>query len=660
MNRLGSEASPYLRQHADNPVDWWPWGAEAFEEARSSDRPILLSVGYSSCHWCHVMAHESFEDAETAASMNSGYVNIKVDREERPDIDAIYMDATQAQTGHGGWPMTVFMTPEGEPFFCGTYYPSTPRSGVPTFRQVLAAVSDAWENRRDDITEQASRLTEHVRRDIDTSPDGATIGEALFTAACDTLVEAADHVRGGFGGAPKFPQSMSIDVLLDRYRRDGDTESLTVALTALDAMAAGGIYDHLGGGFARYSVDAGWLVPHFEKMLYDQALLLRPYLHAYQLTGESRFAQTIEETISYVASVLSHPGGGFYSSEDADSLDTRGDSTEGAFYTWTLDELREALDDGAEEAAAFWGVTEAGNFEGRNILFRPAGDIARPPGVDELRRRLHTHRERRPRPGLDDKVLTEWNTLMIASLAECGSAMDRPDWVHMAVRSADFCLDHLKREDGRWLRSYQDDSGATHLACAQDYGALLDAFIRLYEATGSLRWLAEAERTADGLIGLFWDADGAGVFTTGSDADPLVARPKDVMDNATPSANSLAAHGLIRLAHLTDRPADGERGEAIVAHLASLLERAPSAFGHLLAAAGLVARGVTEVVVCGERDDMVTAVWRRWTPQVVLAWGKRGTGPLWEDRRDGRAYVCSGFVCRAPTSDATVLVEQLG
>jgi uncharacterized protein len=556
MNRLAAETSPYLRQHADNPVDWYAWGDEAFAAARTADRPILLSVGYSACHWCHVMAHESFEDPEVAALMNDLFVNVKVDREERPDVDAVYMEAVQAITGQGGWPMTVFLTPDGRPFFGGTYFPKETRHGMISFPDLCRRVDELWRTRRSDVDQQAGQLTGTLGRTALLEPGDDLPGADTLAAAERQLVDQHDPAGGGFGGAPKFPQAMSLELLVRLLARGGAGGAPADAVravveTSLDAMASGGIYDHLGGGFARYSVDDRWLVPHFEKMLYDQALLTRAYLHAWQVTGHDRYRRVVEETVGYVLRDLRHPDGGFYSAEDADS-----EGEEGLFYVWTPDQVIAALDgdaDLADEVMAFYGVTPEGNFEGRTILnrLRHRGDLDRPPQVEDARRRLFEARDRRVRPGRDDKVLTEWNGLMLAALAEAAAATGRDDWRDAAVATGEFLLGSLRRDDGRWLRSWQADGGARHLAVAADLAALVDAFTRLAEATGEARWVAEAATTADALLDLFWDPARGGLFTTGTDAERLVARDKDLMDNATPSANSLAAVALVRLAALT-------------------------------------------------------------------------------------------------------------
>ncbi|MGZ4704611.1 MAG: thioredoxin domain-containing protein [Acidimicrobiales bacterium] len=677
MNRLADETSPYLRQHADNPVDWYPWGDEAFEAARRADKPILLSVGYSACHWCHVMAHESFEDADTAAIMNELVVSVKVDREERPDVDAIYMEAVQAMTGQGGWPMTVFLMPDGRPFFGGTYFPKAARGNMLSFTDLLRRIDDVWRTRRDDLVSQADDLTESIARGSQLPTREDIPGPDVLDGTYASLAAQFDPAWGGFGQAPKFPQTMSLEFLLRAHAHNRSPETLAMVTTSLDAMASGGIYDHVGGAFARYSVDERWLVPHFEKMLYDQALLARVYLHAWQVTGEARYRQVLDETIEYVARDLRHRGGGFYSAEDADSLDPEGHAEEGRFYTWSLAELDEILGPLTDVAAAWWGVTEGGNFEGRTILHRPGrGDLVRPPDAARARRELFDEREGRPRPGLDDKVLTEWNGLMLATLAEAAHATGNHGWLVDAVQTAEFLLAHLRRADGRWLRSWQAGTdlgdGATghggraqHLAYAADYGALLDAFTRLAEATGEARWVDEARKVADDLVDLFWDDEHGGVFTTGRDAEALVTRPKDLMDNATPSANSLAAVGLLRLAGLTGDDRHTERAAAILRLLAEPATRHPMAFGHLLAALDLWNSGTTEIAIVGDRPDLVRAVAERYRPNAVLAWGQPYPSPLWDDRDPGpdgagQAYVCRDFACQRPVGTVAELGDQLG
>jgi uncharacterized protein YyaL (SSP411 family) len=673
VNRLAEETSPYLRQHAENPVDWYPWGDEAFARAREEDRPVLLSVGYSACHWCHVMAHESFEDAETAALMNERFVSIKVDREERPDVDAIYMDAVQAMTGQGGWPMTVFLMPDGRPFYGGTYFPKVGRGGMITFTELLSRIDELWRTRRDDLDAQADELTEAIGQGATLEPRDEDPTPVALTEAYAGLAAAFDAEHGGFGGAPKFPQTMSLDLLLRAHAHNGSAETLAMVTASLDAMAAGGIYDHLGGGFARYSVDREWQVPHFEKMLYDQALLTRVYLHAWLVTGKADYRQVVDETVGYVLRDLRHPLGGFSSAEDADSPAGHGHNVEGLFATWTPSEIRDVLGDGptTDAVLAWWDVTEVGNFDGRSILHRPVrGELIRPAEIEAARRSLFEAREHRPRPGLDDKVLTEWNGLMLAALAEGAAATGNTAWRDAARVTGEFLLEHLRDDDGRWQRSWQAERGDSsagrtrHLAYAADYAALIDAFTRLGEATGEARWIGEARAVADGLLDLFWDDERGGVFTTGRDAEALVTRPKDLLDNATPSANSLAAVGLLRLAALTGETRYEDHAAAILRLLGQAGARHPTALGHLLAALDLITSGATEIAIVGARPDLVAAVTERYLPNAVLAWGEPYDSPLWASRDAGpdgagQAYVCRNFTCQSPVGSVDALVAQL-
>ena len=667
MNLLAGQSSPYLRQHADNPVDWYPWGPEAIAAAAERDVPILLSVGYSACHWCHVMAHECFENTEIAATMNAGFVNVKVDREERPDIDSIYMDAVTALTGRGGWPMTVFCHPDGRPFHGGTYWPDQPRGGMPSFPQVLDAVTKAWAIRRDDLDGLGDRLTASMARHGDL-PAGETPPppDALATAV-GHLSDQHDDEWGGFGGAPKFPQAMSLEALLRHMSARHaagrtDRRAVEVATTTLDAMASGGMYDQLAGGFARYSVDPWWLVPHFEKMLYDNALLARTYLHGWRVLGHQRWLQVATETIDYVLADLRHPDGGFFSAEDADS-----EGAEGTFYVWSEDEMREVcegLGQGVAESAIEWyGVTGQGNFEGANILHRPVrGDLVRPEPVERARRALLDRREHRVRPGLDDKVLTEWNGLMLATLSEAAMAVGREDWLNAARSNADFLCRTLRRDDGRWLRSWQADAGAHTLGYAEDHAAMVDGLTRLGEASGEARWTEMAVSTADMLLDRFLDVDHGGFHSTGHDAEALVRRPKNLMDNAQPSANSLAAVALLRLGALVGDARYNEAAEGVLRLLGEQVGAHPTAFGHLLGAVDLFHTGITEVVVTGDRPDLVVAAADTWRPNVVLAWGEPFGGPMWEGRDGDRAWVCRNFACKAPvdTPDAlrAALAEQ--
>jgi uncharacterized protein len=657
VNRLAIETSPYLRQHRDNPVEWYPWGPEAFAEARRRDVPILLSVGYSACHWCHVMAHECFEDGEVAADMNRRFVSVKVDREERPDVDAVYMDAVQAMTGRGGWPMTVFLTPAGDPFYGGTYFPK------PNFLQLMSAITDAWVHRREEVAKNGDALREAVCRTATLHPVEEMPGADQLNRSVQALAQAFDAEWGGFGAAPKFPSTMSLDLLLFAHLRSGDPGLREIVTTSLDAMASGGMYDHIGGGFARYSVDREWLVPHFEKMLYDQALLVRVYAHAAVALEEPRWRQVVAETVGYVLRDLRQAAGGFSSAEDADSPGPDGHGHEGLFHTWTPEEVRAVLDGDADVARAWWGITEAGNFEGRSIPNRlhARGDWDRPAEIEAARQRLFAAREQRPRPGLDDKVLTEWNALMVASLAEAGALLGEQAWIDAAADAGRFLLTELRGPDGRWHRSWhaEGDPPARHAALAADHAALVDAFTRLAEATGEASWITEAMAVADALLDRFWDPDHGGVFTTPEDGEQLVARQKDLFDNATPAANSVAAVALYRLAALTGEPRYANHADRILQLLGAVIDQAPGAFSHALAAVALRRGGITEVAVVGDRPDLVATVNERWRPEVVLAWGEPYESPLWASRADGLAYVCRQYACQAPQDTPSGLREQL-
>ena len=655
-NALARETSPYLLQHRDNPVDWMPWCEQALTRASELDRPLLVSIGYSACHWCHVMERESFENPEIAALMNEHFVCVKVDREERPDVDAIYMEAVQAMTGHGGWPMTMFLTPDGQPFYGGTYFPDRPRGGMPSFTDVCRAVADAWHQRRAEILDQAGRMTTALGQAALLVPgDAALPGPEVVDRARQALQKRFDGRWGGFGQAPKFPQPDNLEMLLQaQFRRPDDTTPGLVA-TTVDAMAAGGIYDHLGGGFSRYSVDARWMVPHFEKMLYDQALLVRSYLHAWQLTGEPRHLQVLSETIDYVRRDLRHPDGGFYSSEDADS-----EGVEGRFYVWQKAEIEALLGDLAPAALDWWGVTDAGNFDGANILHRPVrGDLLRPEPIERARRLLFDAREGRVRPGLDDKVITEWNGLFLSALAEAAAATGRADWLADAVTNGEFLLESLRNPEGRWLRSWQAGRAGRHLAYAADHAALVDAFTRLAEATGEARWVAEARSAADAMLELFWDDEAGGLFTTGHDAERLITRAKDLIDNAVPSANGHGAVALLRLAALTGEERYRDRATDIIRLLAPTLAQHPTAFCRLLVAVDMAAAPMTEIAVTGDRPDLVRTVQSRYLPDAVLAWGQPYPSPLFEGRRDGLAYVCRDYACQAPVADVPSLLGAL-
>ena len=656
-NRLTDASSPYLRQHRDNPVDWFPWGDEAFAQARLTGRPILLSVGYSACHWCHVMAHESFEDPATAGVMNELFINIKVDREERPDVDAVYMDAVQALTGRGGWPMTVFLTPQGEPFYGGTYYPRE------TFTQLMHAVDDAWKNRRDELQQNVDALVETVGRSALIAPAESINTEILTATAVQGLRNSYDSTWGGFGGAPKFPSTFSIDFLLRLVQHTGDESLYEIARTSLDAMAAGGMYDQLGGGFCRYSVDEKWLVPHFEKMLYDQALLLRVYVHAWQLRGEPRDQQIAQEIIDYVLGDLRHSDGGFFSAEDADSLDEHGHSEEGAFYTWTPEEIANVVGSSSAQVCQYWDITSDGNFEGKNIPHRLAhrGDIARPPVIEQARRALLDQRNTRPRPGLDDKVLTEWNAMMLSSLCEAASAFKDDKLTDVAVQSAHFLVNNLRQPNGRWMRSWQADATpqARHHALAHDLAHVVDAMTRMYELTGNHLWLDTATDTAYQLLDQYWDDEHGGLFTVSRDGEQLIVRQKDLMDNATASSNSVAAMALLRLGSLRDEPLFTTRAREILLLLARVVPSAPSAFGNAMSVFLLEHHGVSEVVLPGHNETLLGVFRETWRPQSVLAWGSPMQSSLWIDRHEGLGYVCQQRTCQLPTSDPDVFRQLL-
>jgi uncharacterized protein YyaL (SSP411 family) len=659
MNRLADATSPYLLQHAGNPVDWYPWGPEALERARQEDKPILLSIGYAACHWCHVMERESFEDEETARLMNELVVAVKVDREERPDLDAIYMDAVQAMTGHGGWPMTVFLTPEGVPFFAGTYFPKEDRHGLPAFTKVLTAVAGAWRDRRGEVVEQGSRVLAVVENESRHAASREPLSEHLLFEAHTNLRRSFDPTWGGFGGAPKFPQPMALEFLLRSHLR-GLAESLEMAERTLDRMASGGIHDHLGGGFHRYSVDERWHVPHFEKMLYDNAQLARLYVHAWQVTGANRYRRVAEDTLGYLERELRHPDGGFFSSQDADS-----DGEEGAFFAWTWEQLVDLV---GEDGAGAFGATPAGNWEkGRNVLLLGEGRAEPDEG---LGRRLFEARERRVKPATDDKVLTAWNGLAVAAFAEAGRAFDEPRYVDAAVRAAEFVVANLRRADGRLLRSWRDGR-ASGVGYLDDHALLADGLLTLYETTFDPRWFHEARSLAAAMIELFSDAQGGGFFQTGSDAEALVIRPKELFDNAVPSGNSAAATVLQRLALLTGEVELERAGVGALRAVADLMVRAPSVLGQALSALDLYVGPSREVAIVGQpgaddTDRLLREVHGRFLPNVVVAAappGRQDGIALLHDRAsvEGKAtaYVCQRFVCQLPVTDPEALAAQL-
>jgi uncharacterized protein YyaL (SSP411 family) len=643
-NRLASSTSPYLLQHKDNPVDWWPWGDEAFAEARRRDVPVFLSVGYAACHWCHVMAHESFEDDATAAYLNEHFVSIKVDREERPDVDAVYMEATQAMTGQGGWPMSAFLTPDAEPFYCGTYFPPAPRHGMPSFRQLLGSIVDAWQERNVDVRTSASAIVAELNRRGDTSPlRGDAITAERLDAAAARLSEEHDDARGGFGGAPKFPPSMALEFLLRHAARTGSARSLEMVSITCEAMARGGMYDQLAGGFARYSVDAGWVVPHFEKMLYDNALLARVYLHWWRQTGSTIGRRIAAETCAWMLTELATPEGGLAASLDADS-----EGEEGRFYVWTPDQV-------GPQAADIFSVTPGGTFEqGRSVLqlLRDPADDAR---YAAERARLLELRADRVRPGRDDKVVAAWNGLAIAALAECGALLDRPDFVVAATRCAELIVDaHLV--GGRLRRASRDGVVGAPAGVLEDYGCVAEGLLVLHQVTGERRWLDVAEQLVDVALARFGDG-GGGFFDTADDAEQLVRRPRDPTDGATPSGTSSIAGALLTSAALTGNFAHREAADRLVALTSDLVERFPRFAGAAASVAEAVLAGPLEVAVVDSVE--LAAVARRTTsPGAVVVTG--GDSPLLADRPAGAAYVCRGFVCDAPISDASELADRLG
>ncbi|WP_189366636.1 thioredoxin domain-containing protein, partial [Streptomyces variabilis] len=610
-NRLAQATSPYLLQHADNPVDWWTWSEEAFEEARRRDVPVLLSVGYSSCHWCHVMAHESFEDRATADEMNAHFVSVKVDREERPDVDAVYMEAVQAATGHGGWPMTVFLTPDAEPFYFGTYFPPAPRHGMPSFRQVLEGVRQAWQERRDEVGEVAGKITRDLAgRELSVGGDEVP-GEQELAQALLGLTREYDPQRGGFGGAPKFPPSMVIEFLLRHHARTGAEGALQMAADTCERMARGGIYDQLGGGFARYSVDRDWVVPHFEKMLYDNALLCRVYAHLWRATGSELARRVALETADFMVRELRTPEGGFASALDADSDDGTGRHVEGAYYVWTPEQLREVLGDAdADLAARYFGVTEEGTFEeGASVLQLPQRDeVSDAARIDGIRERLLTARGRRPAPGRDDKVVAAWNGLAIAALAETGAYFDRPDLVEAAVAAGDLLVRVHLDEQARIARTSKDGQVGTNAGVLEDYADVAEGFLALASVTGEGVWLDFAGLLVDHVLARFLDAGSGGLYDTASDAERLIRRPQDPTDNATPSGWTAAAGALLGYAAHTGSEPHRTAAERALGVVKALGPRVPRFIGWGLAVAEAALDGPREVAVVGRgADDPATA-----------------------------------------------------
>ncbi|SMF12904.1 thioredoxin domain-containing protein [Streptomyces sp. Amel2xC10] len=665
-NRLADETSPYLLQHAENPVDWWPWSAEAFEEARRRDVPVLLSVGYSSCHWCHVMAHESFEDQETADLLNAGFVAVKVDREERPDVDAVYMEAVQAATGQGGWPMTVFLTPDAEPFYFGTYFPPAPRHGMPSFRQVLEGVRQAWDGRRDEVAEVAGKIVRDLSGREISYGDGSPPGEQQQAQALLGLTREYDAQRGGFGGAPKFPPSMVIEFLLRHHARTGAEGALQMARDTCERMARGGVYDQLGGGFARYSVDRDWIVPHFEKMLYDNALLCRVYAHLWRATGSELARRVALETADFMVRELRTAEGGFASALDADSDDGTGRHVEGAYYVWTPGQLAEALgEDDARTAAEYFGVTEEGTFEeGASVLQLPQQEgVFDAEKVAGIRARLLERRAGRPAPGRDDKVVAAWNGLAIAALAETGAYFDRPDLVEAAVGAADLLVRLHLDDQARLFRTSKDGRAGTHAGVLEDYGDVAEGFLALASVTGEGVWLEFAGLLLDHVLARFTDPESGALYDTAADAERLIRRPQDPTDNAAPSGWTAAAAALLAYAAHTGSEPHRTAAEKALGVVAALGPRVPRFVGWGLAAAEALLDGPREVAVVAEgfedpaaRELLRTALLGT-APGAVVAYGATDSDefPLLAGRplRDDEptAYVCRNFTCDAPTTD---------
>ncbi|MGW4905573.1 thioredoxin domain-containing protein [Streptomyces sp. NPDC004270] len=673
MNRLAHETSPYLLQHADNPVDWWPWSAEAFDRARETNRPVLLSVGYSSCHWCHVMAHESFEDQATADYLNEHFVSVKVDREERPDVDAVYMEAVQAATGQGGWPMTVFLTPDAEPFYFGTYFPPAPRHGMPSFRQVLEGVRAAWTDRRDEVAEVAGKIVRDLAEREIGHQGAQPPGEQELAQALLGLTREYDAQRGGFGGAPKFPPSMVIEFLLRHHARTGSEGALQMAADTCERMARGGLYDQLGGGFARYSVDRDWIVPHFEKMLYDNALLCRAYAHLWRATGSELARRVALETADFMVRELRTDEGGFASALDADSDDGTGKHVEGAYYVWTPAQLGEVLGADADLAAQYFGVTEAGTFEhGQSVLQLPQQEgVFDAEKVESVKRRLLAERAQRPAPGRDDKVVAAWNGLAVAALAETGAYFGRPDLVEAAVGAADLLVRLHLDDHARLARTSRDGRAGANAGVLEDYGDVAEGFLALASVTGEGVWLEFAGLLLDHVLVRFADPETGALYDTASDAERLIRRPQDPTDNATPSGWTAAAGALLGYAAHTGSEPHRTAAERALGVVRTLGPRVPRFVGWGLAVAEALLDGPREVAIVGpDQRDSRTAVLHRTAllgvaPGAVVAMGTPESDefPLLTGRPlvggEAAAYVCRNFTCDAPTTDPERLKTAL-
>lgn len=656
-NRLAGQTSPYLRQHAGNPVDWWPWSPAAFAEAQRRDVPVLLSVGYAACHWCHVMAHESFENTDTARYLNRHFVSIKVDREERPDVDSIYMEAVQAMSGSGGWPLNVFIFPDGRPFYGGTYFPPNQRGGMPSFISVLQSIVSAWNNSRNELLEHAEILKNAIAERTESTPSPfeklLENRNKLREVAVSRLMSNFDGINGGFGSAPKFPQPMILELLLAYQLRTGSAEILGSVVKTLEAMSRGGIYDHLGGGFARYSVDSRWQIPHFEKMLYDQAQLAKIYGIAWTLTGNYHFRAVATETIDYVLRDLHKLDEGVFSSQDADS-----EGIEGKYYTFQLSEVENLLEGDAGKIIDRYEITRSGNFEGSNILHvRDTVPTEVPSQMRPLLNKLLEARYLRVPPGLDDKVILEWNAIFIATLAQLGFIFDKNEWIQKAESLLQFLEGNLLIQ-GRWMRIWHQGK-AFQPAFAADYGQLINAYTRVGEASGKAEYILKAKKWAQELIRLFEDRSEGGLFTTGEDQEQLVVRTKDYFDSAIPSANSIGALALARLGKLTDDSSFQRSAEKIAANTGELLLKYPNAFPVLLLTIPFLTADATEIVIPGENRALLDVIRGKWLPNSVLAHGQSFDSPLWHSRNEGLAYLCRGFVCLEPISMPTTLSNAL-
>ncbi len=676
-NQLIHESSPYLLQHANNPVNWHPWGEEALARAKAENKPIFLSIGYAACHWCHVMEHESFEDPETAALMNENFVSIKVDREERPDLDSIYMQATTAMTGSGGWPMSVFLTPDLLPFYAGTYFPPVRRYNMPAFKDVLRSMANAWKEQRDEIDRVGSQVLQYIQPQMVSSDIKDTFTEESLENATKSLLDSYDWENGGWGNAPKFPQPMSVEFLLRRAVSNSPNreQALKASVHVLTAMSRGGMYDVVGGGFARYSVDNFWRVPHFEKMLYDNAQLAMAYLHGYLVSGEHRFRQVCEETLDFILREMTHPMGGFYSSLDADS-----EGEEGKFYVWTQNELQDVLDADFDIFKAAYGITSQGNWEGKTVLQRAMDDptlAARfklEPGtvrqkLSESHRKLLQMRSGRVRPGTDDKILVMWNALAVEAFAEAGRYLARKDYLDAGIRNAGFLLENLYIKD-RLLRSWRDGQ-AKHNAYLEDYAGLILGLLSLYQSDSNPEWYTTALKLADEMVTHFSDPSG-GFFDTRDDHETLLVRPKDIQDNATPSGNALATTALLKLAAYGDRLQWRDLAETMLGSMQSAILRYPTAFAKWLCAADFAVGPTHEVAIVGDpvhtkTQDLIAALWKSYRPRQVSAISvspsPAGSPALLNDRPlvngEPTAYVCQGFVCLQPTNEPSEMEAQL-